>query len=411
MSELHRGVHGSLLDSPPNGISYALPPHTHWFAIPKSTDEPIFDPFEHFSVRESVSFDAPHNIFAGVHLSRIPLEGTLPWIVDTDCLMVTLRCGQSLAFGNETLVNSGTLSEAEILRRSALMMRRFADSSCYGILFHSLHALEKAVSFVKDTGILQEPSFERWMTKLDVIRPALPPSESRKPATQSAPIRILYMGRSGNDKGQDVAARVFACLDRSMGHAVVLHWVGPIPPNLISIHPDLQWYKEMPRTEYLDLLASCDVFFSPTIFESYGMGLVEAASFGLAIVTSCGPGMEHIGEIFKDGESALMIDNTFPVPKRINLYFKALSELVTQTELRLRLQSHSSRMVVDGCISLKKRDDTLVPLYERMASSRYSSTRRPIASTRLYSIKSEALLARYASAKNKSSRRVRIVNS
>src|SRR5205823_3389384 len=82
---------------------------------------------------------------------------------------------------------------------------------------------------------------------------------------------------------------------------------GQLPESDCALPPGTSFHPLLDRSEYLKLLSRSHIFLSPTAWESYGFGLVEAASYGLAIVTRRGPGMEHIEELFREGKNALFV--------------------------------------------------------------------------------------------------------
>src|SRR5581483_10842363 len=88
-------------------------------------------------------------------------------------------------------------------------------------------------------------------------------------------------------------------------------------PEGSSVHPRVAVVPVEDRSSYLDRLAAAHVFVSPTEFEGYGMALVEAAAHGLALVTTFGPGMEHVAERFVDGVHGLFVSTSASLDERV----------------------------------------------------------------------------------------------
>ncbi len=174
------------------------------------------------------------------------------------------------------------------------------------------------------------------------------------------------MGRTFEDKGGPLALTVFERLRGRLGAAFEATVIASCPRDAqlrcAAIGVDV--LPPSDRAVYLERLARADIFFSPTLFESFGMGLVEAAAAGAAIVTSSGPGMEHIGELFEDGKDALFVSNALDGEARVRGYVDALARLVRDREARQALAARAHALASTGRLALSRHNETMARIYE-----------------------------------------------
>jgi glycosyltransferase involved in cell wall biosynthesis len=256
------------------------------------------------------------------------------------------------------------------------MLAHYVDPRCHAVLFRTDHARRAALRFIEDAGLLDERARADFAAKLHVVRPALPFRPGRALAR---PTRVLCSGRSFQDKGGTVALAVFRELHARLGALVELVLIGNVPLGLVAARPGFEILPVLPRDTYLRVLGDAHVFFSPTLFESFGMALLEAASRGLAIVTSSGDGMEHIDELFTDGQSAVLVPNGLPFDEQVRRYVDAIASLVNAPERLRALRDATGRLVESGALSIGRRDQLLLERYaaveeagRRVPESRWS---------------------------------------
>jgi glycosyltransferase involved in cell wall biosynthesis len=364
--ELHVGVHGSLLAAPPDGSVYVQCTYTLCFRPDREACRP-FSPLHDPAVAEWVRFvDVPAEVEV-VHSSRLPVQAPLPWVVDADSLLAPLQVGRFFALGAAARGDPPMPSPGAVVRRESAMLARYASGRCARILFRTEHARRRFLSHLGDRGHRPE-TVERLAAKSEVVYPAVPtpPAVSRT----ASPVSVLYMGRTAADKGASVAAEVFARLRERHRAGVRLVFLGPCPrglaDRLTAIGTEL--VPVLPRPAYLEQLGRAEIFLSPTTFESFGMGLVEAAAAGLAIVCSAGPGMEHIDELFTPGENALYVSNADPVAQRVAGYTAAVSDLIDDESLRRRLAMNNRALTDRGKLSLRQRNERLAAVYAQAAA-------------------------------------------
>jgi glycosyltransferase involved in cell wall biosynthesis len=358
--ELHDGVHGALIDEPPAGVTYVQPAWSYQCRFPQADGFPP-NPFDDLSACDSVSFRLPHGGLA-IHSSRLPVSGDVPWICESDCLISTLQYGMLFALGSEAAVREGAVAADRIRLRVRTMLSRFLEDGCEALLFRTEFARASAFQWIEESAVLGLGQVEKLWGKSAVVYPAVP-AIRRQPL--GARRSVLFAGRTFEDKGAEIALAIYRELHTRFGDTIRLIFVGNRPPGRAS--PDwIIFHPVMPRSQFLELLAECDILLHPSFYESLGMTLIEAAGAGLAIATSCGPGMEHIEEILVDGTNACLVPNSLPEHNRVRHYVDAISVLI-KDDARLReLSTNNRRLARYGPFSIRERNRRLLPHYQRM---------------------------------------------
>jgi glycosyltransferase involved in cell wall biosynthesis len=363
--ELHGGIHGALTDRPAPGVDYVERSYTLFFQHPARASPP-FSPIHEHSECEWVRFDDEEGIDL-VHAARFPVETSLPWVVDADCLLLPLQTGAFFALG----LHRGATppSEAAIRRREALMLARYADPRCRRILLRTARARGHFLRQIAEQAEIDGATADALATKTEVVYPAVaaPP----RLAGRSERPSILFMGRTFEDKGGPLALAAFLRLRERFGEAFDATIVACCPPDAARRFSAMgvDVLPTSDRSVYLERLARADIFFSPTLFESFGMGLVEAAAAGTAIVTSSGPGMEHIDELFDDGKNALFVSNALDDEARVRAYVDALTRLILDGEARQALAANAHALASEGRLALSRHNETMSRIYSDAAQS------------------------------------------
>lgn len=144
----------------------------------------------------------------------------------------------------------------------------------------------------------------------DVVPNAAPPVRSiGRPASPRGELRVAYLGGFANPaKGGDVMLDALAlALPRAAGLTVTMAGPGELPPagaELLARHPSISWAGWLERAERDALLEEARVLAMPSRSEGSPMALLEAMSFGLAIV-ACRVG--GIPELVEDGREGLLV--------------------------------------------------------------------------------------------------------
>jgi starch synthase len=111
-------------------------------------------------------------------------------------------------------------------------------------------------------------------------------------------LRVLFVGSLGQRKG---LSYLFAAC-RQVRSAVILTVIGQKPlepcPVLDRELSAVRWIPSCPRQQVLAEMAAHDVFVFPSLFEGFGLVLLEALAMGLPVITTphtAGPDLIHEG--------------------------------------------------------------------------------------------------------------------
>ena len=102
---------------------------------------------------------------------------------------------------------------------------------------------------------------------------------------------LLFLGRLGFEKRVDVVIEAFAKLKRTqLNYSLII--VGDGPDNVVNQLkrlaepiPDIHFTGFLLGERKANVLASCDVFCSPSPYETFGLTVVEAMASGIPVVT------------------------------------------------------------------------------------------------------------------------------
>ena len=166
------------------------------------------------------------------------------------------------------------------------------------------------------------------------------PNGIELPCTTSAKEEdfILFMGRLVNTKGLEYLVKAM----RSVDSKLIICGGGPLQDKLQNLIERSQLQNKVEMTGRVceerkcELLSSCKIFVMPSIFESYGIAVAEAMSYGKAIVATDTGGLP---EVVRDG--GLLCRPKDPVDLA-----KKLTELLRNEELRVEKSSKARSLAL-----------------------------------------------------------------
>jgi phosphatidylinositol alpha 1,6-mannosyltransferase len=138
---------------------------------------------------------------------------------------------------------------------------------------------------------------------------------------------IGFLGRLVLEKGLDVFADVIKRLqDRGVKHRVMVIGEGPARQWFADRVPDAVFTGFQAGADLSRAVASMDVFFNPSITESFGNVTLEAMASGVAVVAAIATG--PVGMV-EENVSGILCD-----PKDMDAYADALTRFATDHDFR-----------------------------------------------------------------------------
>ncbi|MEG3146969.1 glycosyltransferase family 1 protein [Sphingomonas sp. RT2P30] len=143
-------------------------------------------------------------------------------------------------------------------------------------------------------------------------------------------IAVGFLGRLVLEKGLGVFADVIAALERrGIKHKVLVVGEGPAREWFAERVPDAVFAGFQSGDNLGRAVASMDVFFNPSVTETFGNVTLEAMASSVPVVAAYATGTVDLVE---DGETGFLID-----PANIEGYAAAIARIVTEPGLRDRL--------------------------------------------------------------------------
>lgn len=359
---LHSGIHNSLIEQPPSGIQYFTAEHTYLFCA-NSRDKKDFNPYYNYSVNDGLYFHLNQREEGKyiLHTSYLPVSNSSYWVADCDCLIATLKFGRFYGIGMRESLHEIPAHQLRLRQKNMLM--NYLSKYCLGICFHTQHYLDYFFQYCLGNDIVESKHLDLLAKKSFVVYPTISAPKGNIQIQEK--ITILYMGRS-NAKGGMIALQVFDLLHKNYGEFFEFVFVGQVDNESKSKFSFVNFHRNLPRNEYLNLIPKAHIFLSPTTGESYGMGLVEAACYGLSIITSYGNNMSHIDELFKESENAYYVDNRLPAEIQVKNYYEIISSLAKNRDKLAEMMNNNLFLTNNGKLSLRRRDESLTTIYSRV---------------------------------------------
>lgn len=143
-------------------------------------------------------------------------------------------------------------------------------------------------------------------------------------------IAVGFLGRLVLEKGLGVFADVIAALERrGVRHKVLVVGEGPARAWFAERVPDAVFAGFQSGDNLGRAVASMDVFFNPSVTETFGNVTLEAMASGVPVAAARATGTV---DLVVDGENGFLID-----PLDIEGYAAAIARIVTEPGLRDRL--------------------------------------------------------------------------
>ena len=217
-------------------------------------------------------------------------------------------------------------------KESGLLMKWFVrrimnlSDEIIALSFNWKKDLEKIVSFGKEIKVLPNP----------VSVPGY-----KRDYKDSNPIKILFMGRLGERKGVYDLIKVAEGIDLKHNNIkFILCGDGDIEKVRRMVNTmGIDQYFEIPgwTQDKVTFFKKADIYVLPSYNEGMPMSILEAASYGLPIISTPVGG---IGEVIEDGVNGFLVN-----PGDIEALKEKILLLVNSVELRTRMSKEALRIV------------------------------------------------------------------
>jgi alpha-maltose-1-phosphate synthase len=183
---------------------------------------------------------------------------------------------------------------------------------------------------------------------------APPVGEMRQPArrqnSQSQdPLRVLFVGQIGQRKG---VGYLIDAVDR-LGGAVELTLLGrplAVPPVLKQAFDRHSWIDSAPHAEVLKLMREHDVLVFPSLFDGFGLVMLEAMAQGTVVIATPNSAAPDLLDDGRDG-FIVPIRSADAIAERLTQLAEdrdllgAMSEAARQSAARRTWDEYRSRLV------------------------------------------------------------------
>ena len=143
-----------------------------------------------------------------------------------------------------------------------------------------------ATSFTKAT-LAAHPGFSAPVHVVPYGAPPAALDAPREPyAAAGRPLRVLYVGSLGQRKGLSYLFAAAALAGRSITLTVVGTKPADRCPALERALAPHRWIPSLPHAKVLELMRASDVLVFPSLFEGFGLVILEAMAQGVPVITT-----------------------------------------------------------------------------------------------------------------------------
>jgi glycosyltransferase involved in cell wall biosynthesis len=174
----------------------------------------------------------------------------------------------------------------------------------------------------------------------DIITPIFAgPMQSKSPVSGDRDSTIICIATLSPRKNQFRLIQAFSQLPESVRtqHKLVLAggrgWNDDSIVKLADETPGVEWIGFVNEEQYIELLSSCAALALPSLYEGFGMQIVDALQQGVPVLTSDRGSLPEV-----TGSCAVLVD-----PENIESITAGLEKILTDVHLRARLQGEGPK--------------------------------------------------------------------
>jgi len=212
--------------------------------------------------------------------------------------------------------------------------------------------------------------FPELRNKTEVVYPAVPVPKFKN--KKSKKIKIIFPTRYFWIKGGLIALEVIKKVKEKYPSVEVL-FISEVPEKIRKKYREIKIMKVVSHEKLMKHLSESDIFFYPSLMDTFGFSLLEALSFGLPVVSVNTSHTKSRKEIIKNGKNGFLIEypkkdlNYYSIGKEerevVNKLFKKLSQLIENKKLREKMSKNCIKTIKEGKFSIKERNKKLEKIY------------------------------------------------
>jgi len=343
-----------LIESPPKNIIYLNNPRKK--GVIENRRIFVFSNFLKKYARKYMQFFkltlpnahlSPKGDFDLIHCCHCLSKNKTPWVADMESYFSLFLSGAQ--------TTSGDRKVEKIIK----------SPNCKKILAWTEATKEEIIERI--------PSIEN---KIEVLYPAVPINKLPKKKTSNK-IKIIYATRYFWIKGGLIALEVLSRLSKKYKLDVL--FIAEVPEHLRKKYPNLNIISTLPHKEFLKELSSSDIFFYPSLVDTFGFSILEAMSFGVPSVAISCSSTKSCNEIIKDGKTGFVVDAPYYQGNEIYEKCKTIggneekiisgllvktSKLIESKSLRKKISENCLKEIRSGKFSIDNRNIKLKRIYE-----------------------------------------------
>jgi glycosyltransferase involved in cell wall biosynthesis len=220
--------------------------------------------------------------------------------------------------------------------------------------------MRRSDSTISLTESIKDYLVQRGITNTYIMPNAIDPNDYYESREENF---ILFAGRLVEHKGIQYLIKAFYEMRDDITEDLVIIGSGPYKKTLKelvvsqNIEDKVKFVSFLPNSEYRELLSKCKVFVFPSLFEAFGVVVIEAMASSKPVITSniIGP-----KDIITQGYDGFLFEKG-----NVDELKKYLELLLENKELRKKIGG-SARTTVEERYAFEKVADSYLKLYEKI---------------------------------------------
>ena len=380
--DLHVGVHNAFAKLLGPDFQYSRRYCVHSFVM---TDEQHESPFDSFHWGEFADFGPGKSI---VHAARWPVLNRTAWATDTDDFVYPVVYGRHYLnpdFRSGFRRKWSTELKTNVYMRVMNMLTAYAHPSCKAIFYRSESAVCDARRWLEELGVGELG--EAYLSKIQVLYPA---RETCSAETMEAkwrngePLTVVFCGRHYESKNGQMALEIFDRLSREFPKNRFVY-IGNVPQEELRRRfersTSVVVHQSLSHENTLSVLNEAHILFHPSKFEGLGIIFLEAAAYGMAVITATGGAMGRVEELF-DTDGAILVDrNNIAQSEEASAFENHLRHVLGNRSVAKSMAYNNFKLATVGKLSAERSRNILLKVYEdaleRPADTPFTLTQLP----------------------------------